>query len=60
MSPLSMIRRAIKRNQALSEAQMAHLRHTTYRGVDTSAHQAPTSRSPFHGSLVYRGINYVK
>lgn len=60
MSPLSMIRRATKRNQALSAAQMAHLRHTAYRGVDTSAHQAPTSKDTFHGSLVYRGVDYVK
>ena len=42
MSPLDLVKRATLRKQRLSEAQLAHLRATAYRGVDTSAHLSPT------------------
>ena len=42
MSPLDLVKRATLRKQRLSEAQLAHLRSTVYRGVDTSAHLSPT------------------
>ena len=51
-----MIKRATQRNQALSAAQMAHLRHTAYRGIDTSAHQPPITRE--RQQLTYRGLKY--
>ena len=41
MSHLSLVQRAIGRKQRLTEASLAHLRYTAYRGIDTSAHQAP-------------------
>lgn len=56
MSALQMIKRATQRNQALSAAQMAHLRHTAYRGIDTSAHQPPITRE--RQQLTYRGLKY--
>ena len=42
MSPLDLVKRATQRKQRLTEAQLAHLRVTAYRGVDTSAHLSPT------------------
>ena len=42
MSPLDLVKRATLRKQRLTEAQLAHLRATAYRGVDTSAHLSPT------------------
>lgn len=34
MSPLAIVQRATRRQQKLSAAQMAHLRHSAYRGID--------------------------
>ncbi len=58
MSPLALAQRIQKRKLRLSEVQMAHLRHAAYRGVNTTAHQAPTSQ--FEQTLfVQRGISYI-
>ena len=57
MSPLDLVKRATLRKQRLTEAQLVHLRATTYRGVDTSAHLSPTFA---RGSVpcTYRGVAY--
>ena len=58
MSPLALAQRLQKRKHRLNEAQMAHLRQTAYRGVNTTAHQAPTSQ--FEQTIcVQRGISYI-
>ena len=59
MSELSLVQRAIGRKQRLSEAQLAHLRLTAYRGVDTSAHQPP-NKAYKAAKLTYRGVSYSK
>ena len=59
VSHLSLVKKAIGRKQRLTEASLAHLRYTAYRGVDTSAHQAP-HKAYSHPSLTYRGISYTK
>lgn len=57
MSPLALAQRFAKRQERLNEAQMAHLRHTAYRGVDTSAHLPPnTARRS--AACTYRGVPY--
>ena len=60
MSDLTLIQKQLKASQARSEAQMAYLRHTAYRGVNTTAHQSPVTayKAPVTSSLVYRGIPY--
>lgn len=58
MSPLSLIKGAKKRRQALSKAQMTHLRQTAYRGVDTTAHQPPSEVYKTSSNLKYRGNSY--
>ena len=59
MSHLSLVQRAIGRKQRLTEASLAHLRYTAYRGIDTSAHQAP--HKAYQGKkLAYRGVSYTK
>ena len=60
MSPLSIVKGATKRRQALTEAQMAHLRQTAYRGVDTTAHQPPTKVYKTQSTLTYRGNTYTR
>jgi hypothetical protein len=58
MSPLALAKRIQERKQRLNGAQMAHLRQTAYRGVNTTAHQAPTSQ--FEQAIcVQRGISYI-
>ena len=42
MSPLDLVKRATQRKQRLTEAQLAHVRVTAYRGVDTSANLSQT------------------
>lgn len=59
MSELSLVQRAIGRKQRLNEAQLAHLRLTAYRGIDTSAHQPP-NRAYKAAKLTYRGVAYSK
>ena len=59
MSHLTLVQKAIGRKQRLTEASLAHLRHTAYRGIDTSAHQAP-HKVYSHPRLTYRGISYTK
>ena len=59
MSQLSLVQRAAGRKQRLSEVQMAHLRHTAYRGVNTSAHLPPT-KAYKPAQLLYRGVGYTK
>ena len=52
MSPLDLVKRATQRKQRLTEAQLAHLRVTAYRGVDTSAHLSPTiARSRWNSTV---------
>ena len=59
MSPLAIAQRFSKRQQSLSAAQMAHLRQTAYRGVNTTAHQSPVTAYCKKSSLrTYRGISY--
>ena len=58
MSPLALAQRFAKRQQSLSAAQMAHLRQTAYRGVNTTAHQPPTTAYRRSSVLKYRGISY--
>ena len=60
MSPLSLIKRTAERRQALTEAQMAHLRQTAYRGVDTTAHQPPSRVYETTSDLKYRGVAYSR
>ena len=55
MSPLDLVKRATLRKQRLTEAQLAHLRATAYRGVDTAAHLAPTIARA-SADCTYRGI----
>ncbi len=59
MSPLALAKRSIQRTQRLNEAQMAHLRQTAYRGVNTTAHQPPTTAYHQVKSCTYRGISYT-
>jgi hypothetical protein len=58
MSPLALAQRIQERKQRLNEAQMAHLRQTAYRGVNTTAHQAPTSQFE-QTTTVQRGITFI-
>ena len=72
MSPLALTltQRSILKRQALTVAQMAHLRHSASRGVDTSAHLSPAvlntpspaklaelKRAAREKSTAYRGID---
>ena len=57
MSPLDLVKRAALRQQRLTEAQLAHLRATAYRGVDTSVHLSPTIARGF-AICMYRGVAY--
>ena len=57
MSPLDLVKRAALRKRRLIEAQFAHLRATAYRGVDTSAHLAPTIARG-SATCTYRGVAY--
>jgi len=58
MSPLALAQRIQKRKQRLNGAQMAHLRQNAYCGVNTTAHQAPTSQ--FEQTIcIQRGISYI-
>ena len=59
MSPLEMIRRATKRDQALKAAQMAHLMSTAYRGVDTTGKAKPFPTKREDQVLRYRGQSYI-
>ena len=59
MSELSLVQRAIGRKQRLTEAQLAHLRLTAYRGIDTSAHQPPNKAYKV-AKLTYRGVGYTR
>ena len=59
MSHLSLVKKAIGRKQRLTEAGLAHLRYTAYRGVDTSAHQPP-HKAYSQPKLTYRGVVYTK
>ena len=59
MSHLSLVKKAIGRKQRLTEASLAHLRYTAYRGINTSAHQPP-HKAYGHPRLTYRGISYTK
>ena len=59
MSPLALVQRAARRQQQLNAAQMAHLRQTAYRGVDTTAHQPPHKAYRSNKALTYRGIGYT-
>ena len=59
MSHLSLVKKAIGRKQRLTEASLAHLRYTAYRGIDTTAHQPP-HKAYGHPQLTYRGISYTK
>ena len=59
MSELSLVQRAIGRKQRLTEAQLAHLRLTAYRGIDTSAHQPP-NKAYKAAKLTYRGVGYTR
>jgi len=59
MSELTLVQRAIGRKQRLNAAQLAHLRATAYRGVDTSAHQPP-NKAYKAAQLTYRGVAYTK
>lgn len=56
MSPLALEQRAIKRQQRLNQAQMAHLRHTAYRGIE-NAKPLPWKRD--RKVLTYRGVQYL-
>jgi hypothetical protein len=58
MSPLAIAKRQSQRNQRINAAQMAHLRQTAYRGVDTTAHQPPHKAYRPHKVLTYRGQSY--
>jgi len=58
MSPLALAQRITRRQQQLNAAQMAHLRQTAYRGVNTTAHQSPTTAYKPHTVLTYRGQSY--
>ena len=58
MSPLAIAKRHAQRKQRLNAAQIAHLRQTAYRGVDTTAHQPPTKAYKPHTVLTYRGQSY--
>lgn len=58
MSPLALAQRIARRQQQLNAVQMAHLRQTAYRGVDTTAHQPPTKAYKPHTVLTYRGQAY--
>ena len=58
MSPLAIAQRFAKREQSLTAVQMAHLRQTAYRGVNTTAHQSPTTAYSRSTSRTYRGISY--
>ena len=55
MSPLDLVKRATLRKQRLTEAQLAHLRATAYRVVDTSAHLSPIIARGF-ATCMYRGV----
>ena len=57
MSPLDLVKRATLRKQRLTDAQLAHLRATAYRGVDTSAHLSPTIARG-SATCTYRGVAY--
>ena len=58
MVALGPVKRATLRKQRLTEAQLAHLRATACRGVDTSAHLSPTiARASV--ACTYRGIPYT-
>ena len=58
MSPLALAQRIQKRKHRLNEAQMAHLRQAAYRGVNTTAHQAPTRQ--FEQTIIVQcGISYI-
>ena len=57
MSPLDLVKRATLRKQRLTDAQLAHLRATAYRGVDTSAHLSPTIARG-SATCMYRGVAY--
>lgn len=59
MSPLALVQRATRRQQQLNAAQMAYLRQTAYRGVDTTAHQPPHKAYQSNKTLTYRGIGYT-
>ena len=58
MSPLALAQRVARRQQQLSAVQMAHLRQTAYRGIDTTAHQPPTDAYKRRQLLTYRGNSY--
>ena len=59
MSPLALAQKQIARRQRIVAARTAHLRHTAYRGVDTSAHLSPTVARRQGTPCVYRGVSYV-
>ncbi|WP_186525263.1 hypothetical protein [Synechococcus sp. SYN20] len=58
MSPLAHAQRFAQRQQRLSDAQMAHLRQTAYRGVNTTAHQSPAALRAQPKVCTYRGVSY--
>lgn len=58
MSPLALAKRIMTRQQRIGAAQMAHLRQTAYRGVNTTAHQPPTKAYKPQTVLTYRGRTY--
>ena len=59
MSHLSLVQRAIARKQRLTEAQMVHLRHRSYRGVESLASK-PTHKAIKPCVLSYRGVTYSR
>ena len=60
MSPLSLTKARIQRQEALKAAQMAHLRTTAYRGVATpdNLNYGVPARTESKVA-VYRGVAYV-
>ena len=60
MSPLAIAQRFATRQQRLSDAQMAHLRQTAYRGVNTTAHQSPVTAYHRSSERTYRGVSYKR
>jgi hypothetical protein len=58
MSPLALAQRIQKRKHRLNAAQMAHLRQTAFLGVNTTAHQAPTSQFE-QRIFVQSGISFI-
>lgn len=59
MSPLALIKRSLERQEAVRRAQMAHLKATAYRGVDTTMSSKPFPVKRDQKVLTYRGTSYL-